>query len=62
MPSRYGEVAKAYIEPTKLRNSLPGENLGVLDLYILTYDINKKLRTASALLKRNLQTYKKTRF
>jgi hypothetical protein len=57
MPSRYGEVAKAYIEPTKLRNSLPGENLGVLDLYILTYDINKKLTQASLALKQNLVTY-----
>jgi hypothetical protein len=57
MPSKYGEVAKAYIEPTKLRNSLPGENLSILDLYILTYDINKKLTNASLALKQNLVTY-----
>jgi hypothetical protein len=57
MPSKYGEVAKAYIEPTKLRNALPGENLGILDLYILTYDINKNLINASYALKQNLITY-----
>lgn len=57
MPSRYGEIAKAYIEPTKIQNSLPGVPLGILDLYILTYDINKKLVTASDALKQNLITY-----
>jgi hypothetical protein len=57
MPSMYGEVAKAYIEPTKLQSILPGESLGILDLYILTYDINKKLTNASLALKQNLVTY-----
>jgi len=57
MPSKYGEVAKAYIEPTKLQSILPGESLGILDLYILTYDINKNLNYASYALKQNLVTY-----
>jgi hypothetical protein len=57
MPAKYGEVAKAYIEPTKLQSVFPGESLGILDLYILTYDINKKLIQASHGLKQNLVTY-----
>jgi hypothetical protein len=57
MPSKYGEVAKAYIEPTKVQNISSGESMGILDLYILTYDINKKLTQASLALKQNLVTY-----
>jgi len=57
MPSKYGEIAKAYIEPTKLQSILPGESLGILDLYVLTYDINRKLNYASYALKQNLITY-----
>jgi hypothetical protein len=57
MPSKYGEISKAYIEPTKAVNLFPGETPGILDLYILTYDINKKLTQASLALKQNLVTY-----
>jgi hypothetical protein len=57
MPSKYGEVAKAYIEPTKAQSISSGESMGILDLYILTYDINKKLTQASLALKQNLITY-----
>lgn len=57
MPARYGNVSKAYIEPTKIQNMLPGEVPGVLDLYILTYDLNNKLTQASVAIKQNLITY-----
>jgi len=57
MPAKYGEVAKAYIEPTKAQSISSGESMGILDLYILTYDINKKLTQASLALKQNLVTY-----
>jgi len=57
MPSKYGEVAKAYVEPTKAQSTSSGESMGILDLYILTYDINKKLTQASLALKQNLVTY-----
>jgi len=57
MPAKYGEVAKAYIEPTKAQSIASGEALGILDLYILTYNINKKLNNASYALKQNLVTY-----
>jgi hypothetical protein len=57
MPAKYGNIAKAYIEPTKIKNLMPGEAPGILDLYILTYDINKKLNYASYALKQNIITY-----
>jgi hypothetical protein len=57
LPSDYGSVAKAYIEPEKISNLLPGETPSVLDLYILAYDVNKDLVTASEALKHNLKTY-----
>ena len=58
MPSTYGSVAKAFIEPTKASTStLPGEIPSTLTLYILGYDTNKKLRTVSNTIKQNLATY-----
>ena len=57
MPSEYGTVAKAYIEPTKAQNVLPGEIPSSLDLYILTYDVNKNLTSTSNTLKTNLINY-----
>ena len=57
MPSNLGVVAKAHVQPCKVGEYEAGTLPSVLDLYILTYDINKKLRSASDILKRNLQTY-----
>jgi len=57
MPARYGNIAKAYIEPTKAQSIASGEAAGILDLYILTFDINGNLVTASPALKQNLATY-----
>jgi hypothetical protein len=57
MPPKYGEIAKAYIEPTKVKNISAGESNSILDLYVLTYDINRRLTTASLALKQNLVTY-----
>jgi hypothetical protein len=57
MPSKYGVISKAYIEPTKFKEILNGESTGILDLYVLFFDINNKLRTASRTLKQNLTTY-----
>ena len=57
MPSNLGVIAKAHTQPQKIGDYQAGELPTVLDLYILSYDINKNLRTASAFLKRNLQTY-----
>ena len=57
MPANLGVIAKAHAQPQKIGDYQAGELPTVLDLYILSYDIDRKLRTASALLKRNLQTY-----
>ena len=57
MPANLGVIAKAHAQPQKIGDYQAGELPTVLDLYILSYNIDKKLRTASALLKRNLQTY-----
>jgi hypothetical protein len=57
LPSQYGTIAKAYISPQILSNLLPGETPSVLDLYILAFDNNKRLKTASTALKQNLSTY-----
>jgi hypothetical protein len=57
MPSKYGLIAKAYIEPVKAQNVSTGELPATLDLYTLSYDINKNLKICSDTLKQNLSTY-----
>lgn len=57
MPAKYGVVSKAYIEPTKMQNTSAGESNAILDLYVLTFDINNKLNTATSALKQNMITY-----
>ena len=52
MPSRFGVIAKAYAQRPKA-----DENPSSLDLYILSYDNQRKLRLASSSLKKNLKTY-----
>lgn len=57
MPAKYGVIAKAYIEPSKRVSMSAGESNSVLDLYVLSYNADKTLRTASDALKLNLTTY-----
>jgi hypothetical protein len=57
MPSKFGVVAKAYIEPTKAQSVASGAAASILDLYVLSFDIDSKLKTASLALKQNLATY-----
>ena len=57
MPSKYGTVAKAYIEPTKAQTISSGESNSILDLYVLSNDAQGKLTTASPALKQNIITY-----
>ena len=52
MPSRFGTIAKAW---TQKPNATDPNT--TLDMYVLTYDVNQKLTTASTSLKINLQTY-----
>jgi hypothetical protein len=57
MPSKYGAVSKAYAEAEKVENLSPGETQSSVNLYILSYDNQNKLTTASQALKNNLRTY-----
>ena len=57
MPAKYGVVSKAYIEPTKAQSLSAGESQSVLDLYVLSYNLNNQLSTASPALKQNITTY-----
>lgn len=57
MPSLYGTVAKAYAEPEKVEDLLPGELPSSTNLYILSYNNTGKLTDASSTLKTNLRTY-----
>jgi hypothetical protein len=57
LPPDYGSISKAYIETQKISSLLPGETPSVLDLYVLSYDINGNLTQASPALKQNLSTY-----
>lgn len=57
MSPKFGAVAKAYIEATKVQNINLGEIPSILDLYILTYNNNKQLTTSSTSIKQNLSTY-----
>jgi len=57
MPAKYGVISKAYIEPTKANTISAGESNSILDLYILSYNVNKQLKISSTALKQNLTTY-----
>ena len=57
IPAKYGVIAKAYIEQTKVANLGIGETPTTLDLYVLTYNSSKNLVTATTALKQNLDTY-----
>ena len=57
MPAKFGVVSKAYIEPTKAQSISAGESQSVLDLYVLSYNVNNQLTTTSAALKQNIITY-----
>ena len=56
MPPTYGTISKAYITKPTLRQTSTGE-IGSLDLYVLSYDNLKRLRSPSTALKNNLKTY-----
>jgi len=59
LPSRYGNIAKAYITQetyNSLGNLVSGNPLS-LDLYILAYNANKQLIQTNSVLKTNLKTY-----
>jgi len=63
LPSKFGSVAKAYIAQDQLSSTqsitdnIVDSNPLSLSLYVLAYDNNKKLTTASNTLRSNLKAY-----
>ena len=63
LPSDYGSIAKVYVAQDLATNdqstvaSTPNNSSLALDMYILAYDTNKNLTSASTTLKQNLATY-----
>ena len=53
LPSRYGAIAKAHVQKPGIEDN----SNSTLDIYVLSYDLNKKLRSPSNALKENLKTY-----
>ena len=56
LPSDFGSIAKVYVTPATNIQITQGE-IPSLDMYVLSYDINRNLRVASDTLKRNLKKY-----
>ena len=63
LPGKFGSIAKAYAVQDQLTNSnsidsvLVDNNPLAISLYVLSYDVNKKLVIGSQKLKENLKTY-----
>lgn len=59
LPAQYGSIAKSYVtqEVFKTGASLTNANPLAISMFVLGYDNNKKLVTASETLKQNLKTY-----
>ena len=65
MPTEYGSIAKVYVTQDVVKTSLPTPTVSYteennplsLDMYILSFDSNKKLITATSTLKQNLVSY-----
>ena len=63
LPGKFGSIAKAYATQDQLTNTnsvdsvLLDNNPLAISLYVLSYDVNKKLVQGSVKLKENLKTY-----
>lgn len=65
LPSEYGSIAKVYVTQDVAKEIIPTQTVATteernplsLDMYILAYNSNKKLTTASSTLKSNLASY-----
>lgn len=65
LPANYGSIAKVYVTQDVAQEVIPTSTVSTtemrnplsLDMYILAYDTNKNLTTASNTLKSNLATY-----
>lgn len=62
LPAKFGSIGKVFVTQDKRTNTnitdgIVDNNPLALSVYVLAYDLNKNLQTASATLKENLKTY-----
>lgn len=57
MPSKYGNIAKAFITQENTHRGAQRENALAMDLYVLCYNNNKHLINATDTVRDNLKTY-----
>lgn len=57
MPSKYGNIAKAFITQENVHRGAQRENALAMDLYVLCYNNNKHLINATDTVRDNLKTY-----
>tara|TARA_B100000963_G_scaffold358702_1_gene383984 strand:- start:2766 stop:4625 length:1860 start_codon:yes stop_codon:yes gene_type:complete len=57
MPPEFGTVSRAYAIPSQIGELNPGETPTIIDLYVLSQDLNGNYTSASEGLKNNLRTY-----
>jgi hypothetical protein len=57
MPSRYGNIAKAFVTQENITRGNSRENTLAMDLYVLCYDLNSNLVSAPQVVKDNLKNY-----
>lgn len=57
MPAKYGNIAKAFVTQENIHRGVQRENSLSMDMYILCYDNNKHLVTASDTVRNNIKTY-----
>lgn len=56
-PSKYGNIAKAFITQENVHRGTSRENSLAMDMYVLSYDINNNLIQAPQVVKNNLKNY-----
>jgi hypothetical protein len=57
LPPLYGSIAKAFTTKAKVSTFSVGEIQNAIDVYVLSYNVNGNLQTASDALKQNIITY-----
>lgn len=57
MPAKYGNIAKAFVTQENIHRGVQRENSLAMDMYILCYNNNKHLVTASTTVRNNIKTY-----
>ena len=57
LPAKYGGIAKAYVDNEPIFQSEFDKSVSNISLYLLGYDVDKKITNVSELAKKNVRTY-----